>query len=87
MDGDGVVAVQAALDQPLGYWRAPLFGDAAFCLAAFFVGDPPAGADQVVLLHALQEAEQRESRRPCIVLAFDSMIGAPYNPPHPLEQA
>ncbi|WP_346138961.1 hypothetical protein [Streptomyces coeruleofuscus] len=42
---------------------APLFADAPLSLAAFFVGDPFADAGQVAFLHALQETEQRESRR------------------------
>ncbi|MGQ4444653.1 hypothetical protein ACN6LI_002771 [Streptomyces violaceoruber] len=71
MYGDDGAAVQATLDQPLGRRWAPRFADAPLSLAAFLVGDLPAGAGQVALLHALQETEQRESRHPWIVHAFD----------------
>jgi hypothetical protein len=39
-------------------------------LAAFFVGDPPSRAIEVLLLDAFEEAEQVETRRP-VVHVFD----------------
>ncbi|MEU2982374.1 hypothetical protein ABZ678_37135 [Streptomyces hirsutus] len=35
----------------------------AFGFPAFLVGDPPPGALQVTQLHALQEAQQQQTRR------------------------
>ncbi|MFD8260155.1 hypothetical protein ACFV19_14715 [Streptomyces griseoluteus] len=52
-----VLSVEAVLDQPVRIRGPSSESVLPFCLTAFFLDDPPAGAFQVADLHALQEAE------------------------------
>lgn len=67
------VPVQAFLYQPLGLGRSGLDAALPFGLPSFLLGDPPAGALQVAQLHALEKAQESESRQAIIVHVFDSM--------------
>jgi hypothetical protein len=69
------VPVEAELQQPVGRGRPGLVAALPFRLAAFLVGDPPAGALEVGDLDAFEEAEEVETGR-LVVHVFDSMMVA-----------
>jgi len=69
------VAVEAVLEEPVGFWRPGCRAALPFGLASFFVGDPSPGTFEVCQLDAFQEAEQVETgRRARVVHVFDSMM-------------
>lgn len=75
------VPVEAEFQHPVRRRGPGLRALLPFRLAAFLVGDPPAGAFEVGELYAFEEAQQVETAG--IVHAFDSMMGVVHSNPAP----
>lgn len=62
VDGHGVAAAEAAVDEPLGRRGSPCFTDPALSLAALFVRDPPVDLCQACrrLLHEHSPGEMQQ---------------------------
>ena len=76
------VAVQPVLDQPVRRRRPRGLTPLSLGLPALLGGNPAAGAVEVLLLDAFEEAEQGEARG-LVVHTFDSMITAVTSNPSP----
>ena len=74
MDVHGrAVPVEPELEHPLRRRRPGLVADFPLRLPSFLVGDPPAGALEILFLDAFEEAQEVEAGW-LVVHAFDSMM-------------
>lgn len=72
MHTDRSLTVQAQLEDPVWGRRPPLLARAPLLLAAFLVGDPPAGPLEVRGLDTRKEAQHLQTGRRTIVHVFES---------------